>query len=164
MKFSKLPSILQRILLKRNLQFCLKLHISMIIHISAIGWSFFINFPINDRELLIQRWQTQIFEHCQVNPQTRGIIRFQNDIYMQLAPHILRDNNNIRLSLRFFPPRHDWRRIKRSPPVRKRRDECLVDANDKICLETRWSCHDDSHYEFLIKEDINYSYNFECKC
>lgn len=76
----------------------------MIIHISAIGWSFFINFPINDRELLIQRWQTQIFEHCQVNPQTRGIIRFQNDIYMQLAPHILRDNNNIRLSLRFFSP------------------------------------------------------------
>lgn len=66
---------------KCNLQFCSIL--SVIIHISPISRSFeyFLYFSINDRELLIQRWQTQIFQHCKVNPQTRGIIRLQNDIH-----------------------------------------------------------------------------------
>lgn len=111
---------------KRNLQFCSIL--SMIIHISPISRSFeyFLYLSINDRELLIQRWQTQIFQHCKVNPQTHGILFGCKTIYIQLAPHILRDNNNIRLSLRFFSPRHDWLRIKRSPPVPKRSDATNV--------------------------------------
>lgn len=111
---------------KCNLQFCSIL--SVIIHISPISRSFeyFLYFSINDRELLIQRWQTQIFQHCKVNPQTHGILFGCKTIYIQLAPHILRDNNNIRLSLRFFSPRHDWLRIKRSPPVPKRSDATNV--------------------------------------